>query len=121
MVFLSLGRVAPAYLISVSMAVFSVVLGLFSRRIFMVWLRIELSVCSFCGVLSFAEAKGGERVIKYFIARTFSGMALLCSLLLDWSESMVGLDESVLRLIFFICIYTKLGLPPFHFWVVGVL
>lgn len=123
MVFLKMGRVAPAYLISIIITLGRVFLGLFSSSIFILWLRMELSVCSFCGVISFIEKRGGGIIVKYFIIRAFSGVVFLCGLLLDWS-GVIGEgweDRIIIRWVFFMCIYTKLGLPPFHFWVVGVL
>lgn len=44
---------------------------------------MELSVCSFCGVLSFIEKRRGGIIAKYFIIRAFSGVVFLCGLLLD--------------------------------------
>nr|QUG10618.1 NADH dehydrogenase subunit 2 [Hydroides norvegica] len=121
MVYLSVGSVAPAYMISVAMTGISVLLGFFSSSVFMMWLSMELSVCSFCGVLSFVEMKSGEMIAKYFVVSAFSGVGILCSLLLDWTGTLAVLDESMVSWIFFMCVYAKLGLPPFHFWVVGVL
>ncbi len=34
---------------------------------------------------------------------------------------MEGIDTYLVDLRLFVCIYSKLGLPPFHFWVVGTL
>ena len=122
MVFLKMGRVAPAYLISIIITLARVFLGLFSSRIFIFWLRMELSVCSFCGVLSFIEKRRGGIIAKYFIIRAFSGVVFLCGLLLDWSGALREgwEDRIIIGWIFFMCMYVKLGLPPFHFWVVGV-
>nr|YP_010316106.1 NADH dehydrogenase subunit 2 [Hydroides elegans]UNA71674.1 NADH dehydrogenase subunit 2 [Hydroides elegans] len=117
-----MGSVAPAYLMSIIMTLASVFLGLFSSSIFMFWLSMELSVCSFCGVLSFIEKSSGGMIAKYFIISAFSGVVFLCGLLLDWSGALSeGWEDSmIIGWIFFMCMYVKLGLPPFHFWVVGV-
>lgn len=116
-----LGIGAPAYIASVIISLVRVAMGLLSRRRVMFWLILEVSVCSFCGVLAFTEGGGGERVVKYFVVNAFRGAGVLSGLLGEWSGGIRGLDYYFLDFRVLMCLFTKLGLPPFHFWVVGVL
>ena len=111
----------PGFIFSLVLVLTRTLLGLFTRRAFIIWLVIELGVCSFCGVLAFFEPDNRERVGKYFVANSLRGVGLLCGLMVYLGTGIRGVSEEVLRCVFLVCLFTKLGLPPFHFWVIGVL
>lgn len=110
-----IGITAPAYFISLLIVFVRVLVGVLSRRALMFWLIMEFSVCSFCGVLAFAEYRGGERVAKYFIVNAFRGVGIFSGIVREWSGSVGGCDSFFLDFSLFMCVFTKLGLPPFHF------
>ena len=87
----------PGFIFSLVLVLARALLGFFSSRAFILWLVIELGVCSFCGVLAFFEPSNRERVGKYFVANSLRGVGLLCGLVLYLGTRIRRVCDEVLR------------------------
>lgn len=88
--------------------------GVFSlrrRRLFVLWILIEVGVILFIGMVANEVNKRAERSAKFFLAQAFIGVALFFAFQVGGWESALGVSGPILR----VCILAKMGIAPFHF------
>nr|YP_009939377.1 NADH dehydrogenase subunit 2 [Crenidorsum turpiniae]QNV48531.1 NADH dehydrogenase subunit 2 [Crenidorsum turpiniae] len=91
--------------------------GWFSNTWVSLWMLMEVSFMVFMGLFSIDSSYSvGEMSMKYFIVQAFAGLIVLISILLSFFVTGCCVDVWL-----GVGLFTKLGLAPFHFWVIGLL
>nr|YP_010963601.1 NADH dehydrogenase subunit 2 [Nondenticentrus paramelanicus]WKZ08084.1 NADH dehydrogenase subunit 2 [Nondenticentrus paramelanicus] len=93
--------------------VMGVTIAISSNNWLMIWLGLELSMMSFIPIMSKKSKLNSESCIKYFIIQSLSSSIMMMGVIMMsiWTSNMI-LMLSVLL---------KLGVSPFHTWVVSII
>ena len=80
------------------------------RRLFVLWLLIEVRVILFIGIMASEVHQRGESKAKFFLAQVFIGIGIFFILQIGGWESLKSGST-----IFIVCLILKMGVAPFHF------
>nr|QDO72164.1 NADH dehydrogenase subunit 2 [Gargara sp. 16071360] len=94
--------------------VMGVTIAISSNNWVTIWLGIELSMMSFIPIMSKKFKLNSESCIKYFIIQSLSSSIMMMGVIM---MSMLTLNTMVLLM----SILLKLGVTPFHTWVVSII
>nr|QCW07974.1 NADH dehydrogenase subunit 2 [Aleyrodidae sp. JXCHN01] len=91
--------------------------GWFTNTWISLWMLMEVSFMIFMGLLSVDSSYSiSEMSMKYYIIQAFAGLVVLVSILLSFFATGYYVDGWL-----GIGLFIKLGLAPFHFWVISLL
>lgn len=94
----------------------SIILGLRRSNFLLLWIRIEINIVRFVGLLCLEERSNSEAPIKYLIVQA-RGSFILLSAVLCRASSYVA---EVLPWLLCLRAMLKLRLPPFHLWALNL-
>nr|QHD45536.1 NADH dehydrogenase subunit 2 [Cicadella viridis] len=97
------------FLFASSMIV-GVMVSICSNNWFMIWSGLEISLMSFIPLMSGFNMLSSESMLKYFLVQSLSSSILLLGMIF----TLLGLKDMTLTMVFGISM--KLGLAPFHNW-----
>nr|AWH61904.1 NADH dehydrogenase subunit 2 [Cicadella viridis] len=94
----------------VSSMIVGVMVSICSNNWFMIWSGLEISMMSFIPLMSGFNMLSSESMLKYFLVQSLSSSVLLLGMIF----TLLGLKNMTLFMVFGISM--KLGLAPFHNW-----
>jgi NADH-ubiquinone oxidoreductase chain 2 len=105
---------SPSTVIFLTFIVFSIFLVSSSSSWLLCWIGIELNTLTFIPlILVLKTGREGESAVKYFLSQTVASVVFLVGIL--------GLKfYSVFSLVVLIALFIKMGVAPFHSWVLSV-
>lgn len=96
---------------------FSIISGLTASSFFSLWLILELNILAFLFIIYLDKYSVYSRsVIKYFIIQAISSAFIIWRVFLE----MLGISINTLTFFFFSFIIAKIGLTPFHRWLLSL-
>uniref|UniRef100_A0AB39A5B9 NADH-ubiquinone oxidoreductase chain 2 n=1 Tax=Chudania sinica TaxID=3237924 RepID=A0AB39A5B9_9HEMI len=95
--------------------IMGVMVSLSSNSFMMVWVGLEISMISFIPLMTLKGFMGSESSIKYFIVQSVSSSILMFGIL---TKLMFSYNFEML---IYISLMIKVGLAPFHNWVLCVI
>nr|YP_010963627.1 NADH dehydrogenase subunit 2 [Tribulocentrus zhenbaensis]WKZ08110.1 NADH dehydrogenase subunit 2 [Tribulocentrus zhenbaensis] len=93
--------------------VMGVTIAISSNNWLMIWLGLELSMMSFLPIMSKKFKLNSEACIKYFIIQSLSSSIMMMGVI------MMSIWDS--NIILMLSILLKLGVSPFHTWVISII
>nr|YP_010930319.1 NADH dehydrogenase subunit 2 [Carinata ganga]WKK49908.1 NADH dehydrogenase subunit 2 [Carinata ganga] len=100
------------FLMSMSLGV---MVSLCSNNLITIWVGLEVSLMSFIPIMTGNSLLSSESSMKYFIVQSLSSMLLMLGLMMLIMD-MINLG----KLIISISLLIKIGVAPFHMWVLSV-
>ena len=96
---------------------FRIIIGLRSINIFIMWVWLELNTIVFLLLIYRNRIYGQiELIVKYFLVQSLSSAIFLYRILF----LILRYEELRVKIIFFLSILIKLGIFPFHLWVLNI-
>nr|YP_010958555.1 NADH dehydrogenase subunit 2 [Centrotypus laticornis]UXF57631.1 NADH dehydrogenase subunit 2 [Centrotypus laticornis] len=91
-----------------------VIMAISSNNWFSVWVGLEMSLMSFIPIMSNKNKLNSECCIKYFIVQSLSSSVMMMGVIMMSNEINY---KSILML----AMMVKLGVPPFHTWMIAII
>nr|CCI69368.1 NADH dehydrogenase subunit 2 [Metacrangonyx sp. 4 MDMBR-2012] len=105
----------PSFFLFMFFLVFSTVMMVSVNSWFLIWFFIEMNLLSFIPLMLMNKSKfSTESGLKYFFVQTFSSILILIGFMLMF------INLTLYNFFFFVGLSIKLGLAPFHQWVVNL-
>nr|YP_011032066.1 NADH dehydrogenase subunit 2 [Carinata recurvata]WRH31296.1 NADH dehydrogenase subunit 2 [Carinata recurvata] len=98
-----------------SFMILGIMMSLCSSNLITVWIGLEISLMCFIPMISGEGLLGSESSMKYFIIQSLSSLLLLFGMMM-LVMSLMNLS----KLVIIISLLVKLGVAPFHMWVLSV-
>nr|YP_010835873.1 NADH dehydrogenase subunit 2 [Onukindia connexa]WGC89392.1 NADH dehydrogenase subunit 2 [Onukindia connexa] len=95
--------------------ILGVMVSLCSNNLISIWIGLEVSLMSFLPIMVSESILSSESSMKYFIVQGLSSSMLLLGVMILISDL-----DSMSNLIVSISLMIKLGVAPFHMWVLSV-
>nr|UGK73282.1 NADH dehydrogenase subunit 2 [Paradorydium reflexanum] len=98
--------------------VIGVIMVICSNNFMSMWMGLEISLLSFIPMMSFSKSTGvSESMIKYFIIQCISSSMFLFSVI----SMLIGVNMEINESIILISMALKMGLMPFHNWILFII
>ena len=86
------------------------------KNVFLLWILIELSLVLFLVISVLENKKWAKIIFIFFLMQALTGLVVFF-LVVYIHVSYRGFIREILFIVFFL----KMGIPPFHFWVISIL
>nr|WKW89308.1 NADH dehydrogenase subunit 2 [Scirtothrips hansoni] len=107
-------------LVFLSSLTISIFLGLSSNSFLMIWMAMEINLFSFIPLMSMKTEQTSEKsMIIYFLIQSISSMIIFVSVI--FFSILCNQLLSVLNMMIFLGLFMKMGMFPFHFWVISMI